>query len=125
MPASSFAEATEDRDAGRGIRGTQHLIARRNHRVTVRRSTAPHGSPFQLLHNFRNLAEVVVELVVATGQAMDLGLRNRLSVKVGMWRRHDLVPRSMKQMDRNAGGKPHTEVAFRCDVVARPAAFAD
>lgn len=63
--------------------------------------------------------------MVAVGQAMDAGLRNRASIELDMQCRRGLIVKPVVQMDRDTLRKSRTEVTRCVQITGGPAALAD
>ena len=68
------------------------------------------ASRFQRQNGHRDVGQVIVELVVAAGQAMDLSLRNRACVKIDVRGRHDVVVQSVPQVNGNVFGQACAQI---------------
>src|SRR4051812_48076428 len=70
-----------------------------------------------LADRLRDLAEVIVELVVASGQPVHARLRDRAGIEVRMRRRGSLVIEPVEDEHRHARRKPRSEVARQLELV--------
>jgi hypothetical protein len=56
---------------------------------------------------------------------MDVGLRNRAHIEIGVRRRHGLVIEPLVEMDGDASGEPRAKIARQLQILARPTTFSD
>src|SRR5215218_1756895 len=72
-----------------------------------------------------DLAQIVVELMVAAGQAAEAGVRNRARMELGMRRGDVRVRQAVVEINWHAFGELPADLAPWPPIVGRPAALAD
>jgi hypothetical protein len=73
----------------------------------------------------RDLAHIIVELVIAAFASPNNRVRNRVRVQVNMSDGHNLVLSPVIEEDGGADGEAFCKVCARPDVIAWPSALAD
>jgi hypothetical protein len=63
--------------------------------------------------------------MIASGQLVQLRLRDRPGIQAGMRGRGGLVPKPVEHMHRHTWEQPRAEAAGQLELLARPAALAD
>jgi hypothetical protein len=62
--------------------------------------------------------QIIVELVVATRQALDVSLRNRACVELDMRRRRNFIAKPVIEMDRDVFRKARTKLRRELQIVS-------